>query len=142
MEIADVRKRVLETVARAKAAAKARRARNEQAAAEYPRFLEAVAVPICRQLVNVLRSEGHRWTLATPSGGIRLDSDRSSDEFLQMSLDATSDPPSVVCRTRRRQGGRILESERPMNESGSIAELTEDEVLRFLLVEFEPFVDR
>lgn len=142
MEIADVRKRVLETIARGKAAARDRRSRNDAAAAEYARFLEAIAVPVCRQLANVLKAEGYAFTLATPGGGVSLASDRSGDEFVQLSLDTSGDRPLALCRTRRRQGGRVVESERPVNERGSIGAITESDLLGFLLRELEPFLAR
>jgi hypothetical protein len=142
MEISDVRKRVLETLARARAAVRDRRARHDQGAAEYARFLESVAVPVCRQLANALKAEGFTFTLATPSGAIRLASDRSGDEGVEVTLDVEGERPLVVCRTRRRHGNRVVESERPINEQGAIAAITEEDVLRFLLKELEPFVER
>ena len=142
MEISDVRKRVLETITRARAAAGGRRARNDQGAAEYARFLETVAVPLCRQIVNVLKAEGRPFTLATPGGGVRIASERSGDEFIHLSLDINGDRPQVLCHTCRRHGGRVLETEHPLNEHGAIADLTEDDVLTFLLKELGPFVER
>lgn len=142
MEIAEVRQWVLATIARAKTAARDRRARNDQGAVEYARFLETVAVPVCRQLNNVLRAEGVTFALATPSGGVRFISDRSGDDTIEISFETGGDRPLAVCRTRRRYGSRVVESERPLNEFGSIAELTEGDVLRFLLKELEPFVER
>ena len=46
MEISDVRKRVLETIARAKRAAAERRTRVDEAAREYEAFLNQIAVPM------------------------------------------------------------------------------------------------
>ena len=45
MEISDVRKRVLETIDRAKRTAAERRTRTDEAAREYDVFLERLAVP-------------------------------------------------------------------------------------------------
>jgi hypothetical protein len=68
-------------------------------------------------------------------------SDRSADEFIELSLDTTGEKPVVVGHVTRGRGGRVLESERPIG-SASISELTEDDVLAFLMKEIEPFVER
>ncbi len=142
METADVRKRVREAVGRAQAAARDRRARAEVGQSQYARFLERVAVPLCRQLVNVLRAEGYTFTLGTPPGGVSLASERSPNDVIELVLDTEGDRSLVLGRTRRRYGGRVLESERAVNERGAIDELTEDDVLAFLLRELEPFVEK
>jgi hypothetical protein len=142
METADVRKRILEAMAGARRAAAERRARTDFAAVEYARFLEATAVPLCRQVVNVLRAEGHPFTLGTPAGSVRLSSDRVSDDFVELTLDTSGDRPVVMGRRRRRHGGRVVESERPVNEHGTIGDLTDAELLSFLARELEPFLER
>ncbi len=142
MEIADVRRKVLESMAAARRAAAERRARADLAAGEYARFLETTAVPLCRQIVNVLRAEGHPFTLATPAGGVRLSSDRAPDDFVELTLDTSGDRPVVLGRRRRRHGGRVIESEHPVNEREAIGDLTDADLLRFLLRELEPFVER
>ena len=77
MEISDVRKRVLETIDRAKRAAAERRVRADEAAREYGVFLERVAVPLFHQLAGALRAEGYLFNVFTPGGSVRLMSDRS-----------------------------------------------------------------
>jgi hypothetical protein len=140
MDISEVRRRVQDTMRRARAAERERRERADAAGEAYARFLDRIAVPLCRQLVNVLRADGYGFTLGTPAAGVRLASDRSSDDVLELALDTSGGRPLVVGRTRRRVGGRVLESERAVNETGGIEELTEDDVLTFLLRELEPFV--
>ncbi len=63
MEVSEVRKRVNETIERARRAAARRRALADEAAAEYERFLERVAVPLFRQIGNVLRAERHMFSV-------------------------------------------------------------------------------
>src|SRR5438132_183412 len=101
MEISDVRRRLLETIDRAKHQAAARRALADQATCEYTPFLESVALPLFRQVANVLRSQGYPFTVFTPSGSVRLMSDRSADDFIELSLDTTGDRPAVIGRSRR-----------------------------------------
>ena len=141
MEVSDVRKQVLATIERAKRREAERRARSDEAARAYPVFLERIAVPLFRQVANILKAERYAFSVFTPTDGVRLMSDRSADDFIELSLDTTGEKPVVVGHVTRGRGGRVLESERPIG-SASISELTEDDVLAFLMKEIEPFVER
>jgi hypothetical protein len=141
MEVSDVRKQVLATIERAKRLEGERRARSDEAARDYPVFLERIAVPLFRQVANILKAERYAFSVFTPTGGVRLMSDRSADDFIELSLDTTGEQPVVVGHVTRGRGGRVLESERPIG-SASISELTEDDVLAFLMKEIGPFVER
>jgi hypothetical protein len=139
MEIADVRKRVNEAVERAKRRAAERRARGDEAARAYDTFLEGTAVPIFRQVSNVLRAQGYMFTLFTPSGSVRLMSDRGSEDYIELTLDTTGPAPAVVGHSSRARGRRVVETEHTI---GDPARLTEEDVLAFVLKELEPFVER
>ena len=142
MEISDVKKRVLETIDRAKRNAAERRARIDEAGREYEVFLDQVAVPLFRQAANVLRAEGYVFTVFTPGGSVRLMSDRAAEDYIELVLDTTDDPPRVMGRASRGRGRRVLESERPIGAPGPVRDLTEDDVLRFVMQELERFVER
>lgn len=141
MEISDIRKRVRDRIERARRGASARRARLDEAAREYEAFLDAVAVPIVRQLANVLRAEGYLFTVMTPAGSVRLTSDKSGEDYLELALDTTGEP-QVVGRTSRGRGRRVIATERPVRPDTPVRDLTEEDVLAFLLEELEPFVER
>src|SRR5881396_3498750 len=106
MEISDVRKRVLETIDRAKRNAAGRRARVDEAAREYDVFLEHIAVPVFRQIANVLRAEGYPFNVFTPAGSVRLMSDRSAEDYIELRLDTSGDRPAVLGHTSRSRGRR------------------------------------
>ena len=53
MEISDVKKRVFETIERAKRTAAERRTRADEAAREFDAFLNQIAVPLFRQIASV-----------------------------------------------------------------------------------------
>jgi len=142
MEIADVKKRLLQTVDRARRQAAERRTRTDDAERAYAVFLNQIAVPLFRQVGNVLRAEGFAFTVFTPGGSVRLMSDRSAEDYLELILDTTEDPPRVTGRASRSRGRRVLESERPIGSPGPLRELTEDDVLGFVMKELEPFVER
>lgn len=141
MEIADVRKRVLATVDRARRAAAERRTRVDEAGREYEQFLDRVAIPLFKQLANVLRAQGYVFNVFTPGGGVRLMSDKSAEDYLELFLDTTGDTPRVMLHTNRGRGGRVLDSERPV-ATIPIRDLTDEDVLEPVLKELEPFVER
>jgi hypothetical protein len=139
MEISDVRRRVVETIERARRRAAERRTRHDETARRYEEFLERVAVPVFKQVSNVLRSEGFMFTVFTPGGSVRLMSDRSSEDYVELSLDSSGDVPVVSGHTSRSRGRRVIESEKPI---GSPEALTEADVLAYVLEGLEPLVDR
>jgi hypothetical protein len=139
MEISDVRKRILQTIDRAKQQVAERRARNDEATRAFGPFLDTIAVPLVRQVAQVLRAEGQLFNVFTPSGSVRLMSDRSTEDFIELFLDTGGDQPRVVGRTRRGRGHRVLESEETLGAPG---DLSEDDVLTFLLKGLEGFVER
>jgi hypothetical protein len=141
MEISKVRKRIVDTIDSARKAAAARRTRMDEAAREYEQFLERVAVPMFRQAANVLRAEGHAFTVFTPGGSVRLMSDRAAQDYIELFLDTAGSEPAVLGHTSRLRGRRVTETERPI-ASGRPAELTEEDVLAFLTSELGPYVER
>jgi hypothetical protein len=141
VEISEVRKRLRTAIDRAKQAARARRALMDEAAREYPAFLDTVAAPLFRQAAAVLKAQGYAFGVFTPSGSVRLMSERNTDDFIELALDMSGDAPLVLGRVRRARGSRVVESERPIG-SGAIRDLTEEQVLAFLTGEIGPFVER
>ena len=141
MEISDVKRRLLDTIESARKAAAERRTRIDEAGREYEPFLERIAVPLFRQAANVLRAEGYPFTVFTPGGSVRLMSDRTSEDYIELMLDTSGDEPMVIGRTSRSRGRRVIEAERPI-ASGAPARLVEEDVLEFLAKELAPFVER
>ena len=141
MEISDVRRRVTETVERAKRAAAARRTRTDQAARDYSAFLETLAVPLFRQVANALKVQGFPFVVFTPSGSVRLASERAGEDYIELYLDASGDEPAVFGHSRRARGRRIVENEGPIG-TGPIGQLTEAQVLDYVLRELEPLVEK
>ena len=141
MEISEVRRHLSETIERAKRAAAARRTHVDEASREFVVFLDQIAVPLFRQVANVLKVQGYQFEVFTPGGSVRLMSEKSADDFIEITLDTTGEHPCVIGRSRRGRGRRVLESERPIAE-GAVRELTEQQVLAFVLKELEPLVER
>ena len=141
MEISDVRRHVTETVERAKRSAGERRARADEAARDYATFLDSLAVPLVRQVANVLKVQGYLFGVFTPSGSVRLASEKSADDYIEIALDTSGDQPVVLGHSRRARGGHIVENEQPIG-GPAIGSVTEEQVLAFLLKELEPLVER
>src|SRR4030095_5625706 len=122
---------------------RAKRKREEAATAEsaYDSFLANVAVPLARQVAGSLKAEGYAFTLSTPGRGLRLALDRGQDDFIELALDSDAEPPTVTGRIRRTRGSRTLEEERPVKAGTSPDQLTEDDVLEFLVNALEPWLD-
>lgn len=141
METSVLRKRLADTIEAAKRTAAERRARAEAAARDYSQFLDLVAVPLFRQVANVLKASGYSFTVFTPTGSVRLMSDKASEDYIELSLDTSADQPMVMGRSSHARGRRVIENERAIAEQ-TVANLTEDHVLNYLLKELEPFVER
>jgi len=136
-----VRNRLRDTIERAKRRAAERRSYNDETARAYDAFLEQIATPLMRQIAGALKADGYAFTVFTPSGAVRLMSDRRAEDFIEIALDLAGDAPLVLGHTSRLRGRNIVEAERPI-ASGRPAAITEDDVLEFLLKEIEPFVER
>ena len=88
---------------------------------------------------HVASPEGYPFSLFTPLGSVRLMSDRTAEDFIEVSLDVSGETPQVVGHSSRSRGRRVVESERAIGEPGA---LTEDDLLEFLAKELEAYVER
>ena len=129
MDVALIRKRLKLEIDHARRAAHERRERARAARAAYEQFLGGVAVPIFRQLAIALRAEGIPCEVQTPSGGVRLVSDRNRDDVIALELDETQDPPVLLLNTTRTWGSRVLQSERAVKDRTAIDRVTEEDLL-------------
>jgi hypothetical protein len=141
MEPSDVRKRVLQTIDQARRRVAAHREQADRAGQRFEELLPDIAA-VWKIVANVLRSEGHPFTLQTPAGVVRLVSDRSSDHFIELALDTARRPAAVVVRTRFSRGREVVDRESVVVESQLIMTLNEEVALNVLLEELERFVER
>ena len=143
MDVPEIRRRLRAAIEKARQTAVERRARTDGAARDYEAFLGQRATPVFHQFAAALNGEGHAaFKVFTPASSIRLAADRSPEEFIELSLDDTSEPPAVVGRTTRGRGRRTISSERPLGGGAPIADLTEEDVLSFLLEEIVELIER
>lgn len=142
MDISDVRRRLRGAIETARRDAVERRERTDAAEREYGSFLTERAVPVFHDFANALSGEGHTFKVFTPARSVKLASARSAEEFIELELDTSQDPPQVTGRTSRGRGRRMVTSERPVRARAAIGELTEEDVLEYLLSEIGPFIER
>ena len=142
MDVADVRRRVRAAIDAGRKSARERRERSDRAAHEYEIFLRECAVPLFHVFASALVAEGYRFKVFTPAESVRLAAESSAEDFIEVALDATLDPPAVVGRVSRGRGRRGVTSERPINPDVAISHLTDDDLMAFLISEIPPFVER
>jgi hypothetical protein len=140
MEVSEVRRRLRAAIDQSRRDSAQRRERADIANREYDQFLAQVAVPTFQTMANVLVAEGHRFTVNTPAGSVRLASERSGEDFIELALDTSHDPPVVVVRTSRGRGRRQLSAERPV--ATPIASLTDADVVQMVVDEIPLLVER
>jgi hypothetical protein len=143
MDVSEIRQRILRALDDARRDATSRRDVVDAATQAYQTFLETHGVPLLKQAVQVLRAEKHAFTLNTPADGPRLASDASPNTYLEFALDVTGAVPQVIGRVSLAHGrqGRIVE-ERSLAPGKPVAELTEDDVAKFLVTEIPKLILR
>lgn len=141
METSVVRQRVQELLRQAKrqdADRRAdRRAQTDQATQEFNAFLKGVAVPLFKQVADVLRAEGFKFDVFTPGSTVRLMGSRGNDEYLEVVLDTKGTAPKLLGRTSHVHGGDVTQTELVLNATANISALTDEDLLGFLLSELE-----
>jgi hypothetical protein len=140
MDVSAIRKRLKHEIEQARRTSAERRERAKAATRSYEQFLEDVAIPAFRQMATVLRAEGIPFEVQTPSGGVRLASDRNRDEGITLELDATQDPPQVMLSSTRTWGSRVIQNERAVKERTAVERLTEEDVFERLFDELRPWL--
>ena len=142
MDIPEVRRRVRAAIEQARRDAAGRRERSDAAARAYDAFLAGRAVPAFNTLAAALVAEGHRFKVFTPAGSVRLASERSPSDYIELMLDSSEDPPIVLGRTSLGRGRRAVTRERPLREGTAPDTLTDEDVVSFVVTEVVSLIER
>jgi hypothetical protein len=142
LEAGEVRKRLRQTIEAAKRDAATRRAALADVQKAYDTFLEEHAVPVLRQVASALKAEGHVFQVLTPAGTARLVSDRSKDDYLEVVLDGARKTPEVIGRVSRVRGSELFADDQPIRTNARVSDLTDEDVLNWILRVIVPFVER
>jgi hypothetical protein len=142
MDISELRRRVRAATDQARRDAAGRRERSDAVSLAFERFLGSLAVPTFTALAAALVAEGHRFKVLTPAGSVRLASERWPDDFVELTLESSEDPPFVLGRTSQRRGRQAVTRERPVRVDAAPDALTEEDVITFVLSEITPLIGR
>ena len=142
IETADIRRRLRRTIEEAKRAAAERRNRAQAADREGSEVLAAVVAPLLKTVAAALKAEGYSFRVFTPPRAVRLSSETSGDDFIELAVDTTRAVPALVGRVSRTWGRRVLTHETVVREGPDIASLTDTNTLEFVMAELPPFVER
>ncbi len=93
-------------------------------------------------MATALKAEGYPFTVAAPSGGLRLASDHGRDDYIEFLLDTAGEEPQVLGRVSRSRGSRTLTNERPVKPGTPPDALTDEDVAAFLAEALEPWLER
>jgi hypothetical protein len=129
-------------MAAARERARQRRARVDEADKIYGDFLERVAAPVARQIAQALKAENYPFTVSTPGRGLRLSFDHGRDDYIELGLQTGTDEPQLVGRIRRTRGSRTIDEELPVKPGTAPQDLSEEDVLEFLVRALEPWLER
>src|SRR5262249_19875278 len=116
-----------------------RHERSDAAGKAFGAFLNRTAVPLFRQIANVLTAEKRPFSVSTPGESVRLVSDNSTTDYLELALEATFREAVVTVRTKSSRGRRVIETEEAV---GTPEGLSEHDLLASMLKALEPFVER
>jgi len=142
VEISTVRNQLIRAIEAARHRTQRRRELTAEAERGYQIFLEQVATPVTKMMASALKAEGQHFTVMTPGGGLRLASDSRRDDYVEFALDTLAEPPQVVGRISYTRGSRTLSDERPLKAGTAPEAITEEDVLAFLLIALEPWLER
>ena len=137
MDVAVLRKRILRELDRPAGGPTPggdRRAAADAARTAFTRLLNGTIAPLLIQAASILKAEGELCQVHTPSDTARIAFNSSHEDFIEFMLDTTP-PAHVIGRASvRRKGGTLVE-DRIVGVGKSIDEITDDDVLAFLLPE-------
>jgi hypothetical protein len=142
VETGQVRKHVVQALTELRERAQQRRARSADAERDFVTFLDAMAIPLARQVAGALKAEGYAVTVFTPGRGLRLALDKGRDDFVDIRLEAEGAVPQVIGQISYTRGSRTILAEQPVKEGAGPAELTEQDMLDFLIRALEPLLER
>jgi hypothetical protein len=142
MDIPDIRRQLRHALEQARKDSAERRARADLAVTSYQAFLRDVATPVFRMFASVVKAEGHAFAVITPEGAVRVASERHADDFMEIWLDTSLDPPQVGTRVSRQRGRDLTMKEALLRADAPIGGLTDEDVFAFLVEHIGPLVER
>ena len=80
--------------------------------------------------------------MSTPNESVRLSFDSPRDAYIEVVMNTANDPPTVIGRTGRTRGSRVLSNEYVIVSHPAIGQLTEEDLLAFVQRELLLVIER
>lgn len=139
-ELTDLRRRVRQAIQDAKRKAADRRTARDEASKAWATAVAEVVEPEATVMAAALTGEGLPFRLETPRGTIRLVSERSADDYIEIVLDESDERemPEVIGRSVIGRGRQSV----TVNEEvlGAPSDLAADRVAAFFLNAIGPWI--
>ena len=142
MDIPEIRRRVRAAIEQARLAAAARRERSDAAAKSYEQFLATWAVPAFNTMASALVAEGHRFKVTTPAGSVGLASERSPDDYVELTLDSSETSARRARPHERRPGSPHTDEGTPRSPRRLAGCVDRRDVVTFVLAEIITLIER
>lgn len=142
METSEVRRRLNQAIEHARRVAAAHRSDADLASSRFERFAHEVAAPLFRQAAQALRAEGFPFQVFTPSASVRLASERSGSDYVELALDTARNPVALLVRSSQTRGHHLIQDERVVFEGPDLERVDEEKVLGVLLESLAPMLVR
>ncbi len=139
-ELTELRRRVRQAIEDAKRKNASRRDARDQASKGWATAVADVVEPEATIMAEALTGEGLPFRLETPRGTIRLVSERSGDDYIELVLDDSDerDSPEVIGRSVIGRGRRSVTVVEEL--LGAPADLTTDRIAAFFLNAIGPWI--
>ena len=143
METGDVSRRLKIAMESARAQAAERRPRDARTSAAYDAFLEKVARPVAKQVVNALKVRQTWPSRCSPRpAGSGWPRTGNRDDFIELALEPGATDLQVVGRISHVRGSRTVAETVPVKDGVGPDALTDEDVLSFLLDALRPWLER
>ena len=142
MDSGEIGRRIRRTLADAKIGAVERRERTAVAEVEGQQVIGRIVIPVMKTIASVLSAESYRCSISTPNGSVRLSFDSPRDAYIEVVMNTASDPPTLIGRTGRARGSRVLNNEYVIVSHPAIKQLTEDDLVSFVQRELLLIIER
>jgi hypothetical protein len=141
-DVGEVRKQLKHAVDAHKRANAARRAESDEATKQFETWFQLVGEPLCREFTSALRGEGYQFRLQTPQGAARISSERSGDDYLELTFDSRRTPVALVLSRGYTRGSKTYTDERVLCEGARVDQVEPQQVLSALVEDILPLIER
>ena len=141
VDTSEIQKRVRRLIEQSRRAAEERRGRAAAETLDGERALRHVVAPVFKTVAAALKAEGHPFRVSTPIAAVRMSTEASGDNFIELVFDPTGDQSALRGHVSRIRGRRVIVRETVVSEGAEIGSLSGEDVLEFLLGELGVFLE-